>query len=153
MKKYAALLLLSLIALSCASGGANKDRVKLELVQLTGPSDVQPTGRFDAQFGVGVENPTTETVTLRRIELQQISTGSYQIRRDPISGNEAYTFNQAIAPGQTGNVAFWVHAFQRVLPGSFGASEPVTIRAVVYFESPSGGFHQVVQKTLQQFGQ
>ena len=56
-----------------------------------------------------------------------------------------------VAPGQTAQVSFWVHAYQTVLPGSFGASEPVTLRALVYFESPSGQFHQVLQKVLSQF--
>jgi hypothetical protein len=151
--KRAALVLLAFAALSCASDNNKKaDRVHLELQQIQGASAVQSTGRFDVQFGLAVENPTNEMVTLKSVELTQIGTGSYQIRRDPASGNgDRYPFDAKIAPGQTGEVTFWVHAYQRTLPGSFGASEPVTIRAMVYFDSPSGAFHQVVQKVLGQF--
>jgi len=152
--KRAAITLLALAALACSSSdnNAKNNRVRLSLDQLVGASPVQSTGRFDVQYALSVENPTGETVTLKTIELNQIGTGAYQIRRDPASGNgERYRFDEKIAPGQTGQVAFWVHAFQRILPGSFGASEPVTLRAVIYFEAPSGAFHQVIQKVLPQF--
>jgi hypothetical protein len=154
--KRATLILIAIAALSCASSDKNakNDRVKLQLEQLVGASSVQSVGRFDVQFGLQVENPTNEAVTLKSVELTQIGTGSYQIRRDPASGTgDRYRFDQKIAPGQTQAVSFWVHAYQRLLPGSFGASEPVTVRALVYFDSPSGPFHQVVQKVLGQFEQ
>jgi len=151
--KHAALLLAALSILSCGSSSNSKDRVQLQLEQLTGASSVQPTGRFDVQFGLQVENPTNETVTLKSVEMNQIGSGSYQIRQPGPTGGtpDHYTFTETIAPGQTKAVSFWVHAYQRVLPGTFGASEPVTVRAVVYFDSPSGQFHQVVQKTIGQF--
>ena len=149
--KRAVLLLLAFAALSCASDANKKnDRVRLQLVQIVGASTVQSTGRFDVQFGLTVENPTNEIVTLKYVELTQIGTGSYQIRRDA-TGSDRYPFDKKIGPGQTEQAAFWVHAYQRTLPGTFGASEPVTVRAVVYFDSPSGPFHQVVQKVLGQF--
>lgn len=147
--KRAAVVLAALAAFSCASDNNPKnERVKLDLEQLVGASQVQSVGRFDVQFGLAVQNPSNEAVTLKSIELTQIGTGSYQIRRDP---GDRHSFNQTIAPGQTAAVSFWVHAYQRVLPGTFGASEPVTLRAIVYFDSPSGQFHQVVQKVLGQF--
>ena len=151
--KRAALILAALTVVSCASNDKSNNRVKMDLQQITGASSVQPTGRFDVQFGLQVENPSTETVTLKSVEMTQIGSGSYQIRQPGPSGGtpDHYTFNETIAPGQTKAVSFWVHAFQRVLPGSFGASEPVTVRALVYFDSPSGQFHQTVQKTLGQF--
>jgi len=138
--------------MSCASGTPQNQRVKLQLEQLVGASPVQSVGRFDVQFGLQIENTSTETVTLKSVELTQIGTGSYTIRREARSGaGDHYAFNQSVAPGQSAAVSFWVHAFQNVLPGTFGASEPVTLRALVYFESPSGQFHQVVQKVLGQF--
>ena len=151
--KCAALILAALTVLSCASNDAKNNRVKMELEQLTGASSVQPTGRFDVQFGLQVENPTNEAVTLKSVEMSQIGSGSYQIRQPGPTGGtpDHYNFSETIAPGQTKSVSFWVHAYQRVLPGSFGASEPVTVRALVYFDSPSGQFHQVVQKTIGQF--
>ena len=153
MKRATVAILAAVLALSCASADKNakNDRVKLELAQLVGASPVQSVGRFDVQFGLQVENPSKEAVTLKSIELTQIGSGSYQIRRDPATGSDRYTFNQTIGAGQTAAVSFWVHALQRVLPGTFGASEPVTLRAIVYFDSPSGQFHQVVQKVLGQF--
>ena len=151
--KRAIVAILAAAVVSCATDqNAKNDRVKLQLEQLVGASPVQSVGRFDVQFGLQVENPSKEPVTLKSVELTQIGTGSYQIRRQGATGaGDHYTFNQTIAPGQTAQVSFWVHAYQTVLPGSFGASEPVTLRALVYFESPSGQFHQVVQKVLSQF--
>src|SRR5439155_889693 len=109
MKRATVAILAALLALSCASSDRNSknDRVKLELDQPQGASPVQSVGRFDVQFGLQVDNPSKEAVTLRSIELSQIGSGSYQIRRDPASGSsDRYTFNEAIAPGQSKAVTF-----------------------------------------------
>jgi len=149
--KRAAFLLLAFAIFACASDANKKnDRVHLNLQQIVGASTVQSTGRFDVQFGLTVENPTNEVVTLKYVELTQIGTGSYQIRRDA-TGSDRYPFDVKILPAETKQVTFWVHAYQRTLPGTFGASEPVTVRAIAYFDSASGAFHQVVQKVLGQF--
>ena len=153
--KRAAITLLAFAAFSCASSdnNAKNNRMKLELEQIVGASPVQSTGRFDVRYALNVENPTQETVTLKAVEVSQIGTGSYVIRRDPGAGNTngRYTFDQKVAPGQSGQVTFWVHAFQLTRPGDFGASEPVTLRAGVFFDAPSGSFRQVIQKVLSQF--
>src|SRR5436305_1380946 len=110
--KHAAVVLLALAAFSCASDSNSKnDRVKLQMEQLVGASQVQSVGRFDVQFGVEVENPSNAPVTLKSIELTQIGTGSYQIRQAGVSGGtpDHYNFNETIAPGQTKAVSFWVH--------------------------------------------
>jgi hypothetical protein len=146
-----ALLLAVLAAFACASTNNKKDRVALDLEQIVGASTVQAVGRFDVRLGLGIRNDSTEPVTLKHITLTQIGTGSYQITTN--AAGEGYRFNETIAPGATGSVEFWVHAYQRTLPGTFASTEPVAIRTVAYFESPSGPFHQVIQKTLGQFEQ
>jgi hypothetical protein len=146
MMKRALIAVAAIAVLSCTSSATRNDRVKLDLGQIVGAADTQMTGQFDVQLGLEVENPTTEAVTLKRIEVTQIGTGAWVLTR-----NTPFTSKQVIAAGTTAEVAFWVHAFQRIVPGTFGSSEPVSLRALVYFESPSGPFHQIVQRTITQF--
>ena len=148
MRKAAAWLALLLCA--CASSSPTSDtdkKITTEIVQLTGPSDVGARGEFDVQYGVRVENHASEPVLLRRIEVRQVGTGAYVLTRQ----NEAVNVSREIAVGTAQELGFWMHAYARVLPGTFGSSEPVSVRASFYFEAKSGNFRTVVHKTFSQF--
>jgi hypothetical protein len=154
MRKKVALLLL-VVATACASATdpdavpRKKDagkRVSIDLVQLVNPSEVQSIGNFDIQYGVSVENLSKEPVTIRRVEIRQIGTGSYVLR----GPTDSFHFAQKVVPGTREGVSFWMHAYIRVRPGEFGASEPVSLRATVFFDSPTGPFREVVHKVLGQ---
>lgn len=146
MKRFLALA--AILAAGCASGG-NTRRVNIDLLQLVGPTALQPIGNFDVQYGVAVENTLNEPVTIRRVEIRQIGTGSYVLAR-PI---DSFPFTKTIPPGATDGVSLWMHAYAVVRAGDFGASEPVSLRVIVFFESPSGSFQQVVHKVLGQFNE
>jgi hypothetical protein len=144
-----ALTLLLVLAAGCATGskdGAAQPPPELEFVQLVGTNEVQSAGPFDVKYGVRVRNPSTQPITLRRIELRQIGTGTYQLVR-----NSPVLLQETIGPGGSVEVSFWQHAYARVLPGNFGSSEPVTLRVVAFFESPHGSFQRIKQVVLGQF--
>jgi hypothetical protein len=149
--KRALALLLTVAAAACASSRQQtkkEDRVlpDVELVQLVGAQPVQMTGPFDVRYAVDVTNPSSQPITLRRIEVRQIGSGAYQLVR-----NMPVLVNETIEPGGNAQVAFWLHAYVYVLPGSVGSNEPVNIRVITYFESPTGPFQKIMQTILGQF--
>lgn len=102
------------------------------------------------EFAVDVENLSAEPFTIKQVEIRQIGTGTYSL----MNTNQPAHFNAVVAPGESATVTFWMHALSTVLPGDYGATEPVTVRAVVYFRSEkSGQFRQVTHRTLAQFNE
>ncbi len=148
--KQALALLLALAAAGCATGSKNlaaeQARPEIDFVQLVGTADIQLTGPFDVKYGMRVTNPSAQPITLRRIEVRQIGTGTYHLVR-----NTPVLMKEMIEPGGSVEVSFWQHAYSLVRPGSFGSSEPVTLRVLVFFESPGGNFQQIKQVMLGQF--
>jgi hypothetical protein len=147
MKHTAIILLLASTALACSSGSNVKViRPEVELVQLVGPGDVaMGSGIMQIQFGLRVSNRASEPITLRRVEMSSVGRGAYVLRR------EFHPFNKVIRPEQYEDVTFWSRGF--VYGSRFEPSnEPVTVRAILFFESPDGPFQQIVQRNLDQFG-
>ena len=97
--------------------------------------------RISIPFSMAVKNPSGEPITLRRLELQNIGTGAYYVRRLPIF------FQQLIQPDETKTVTFTVDAIAQ--GGRLGASEPVTLRGIAYFESPAGNFHKLFTQSFR----
>lgn len=148
MRKQAIVVLLaSALLTACATRSkVQVTRPEVELVQLVGPGDVaMGSGPMQIQFGLRVANRASEPITLRRVELSSVGTGAYVLRR------EFHPFNQLIRPEQYEDVTFWARGY--VFGRRFDPSrEPVTVRAILYFDSPDGSFQQIVQKNLDQFG-
>lgn len=144
------------ILAACASGTGDTPgqpqskapQPKVQLVQLVGPADLNyPPDAFDVQFGVRIENRAAEEITLRQIYLEPMGAGGpYRIRRD------RYFFKQPIAPSGSHELAFWAHAVATGDANSIDASAPVTVRATLYFDAPSGGMRKVVLANLGQGG-
>lgn len=151
--KHALTILMAVALAACATSTPQSENPKqqpvpqVEFVQLVGPSDVQATGPFDVKYGMRITNPSNVPVTLRRVEVRQIGTGTYVLTRN----NTPVLLKELIEPGGSVEIAFWQHAFQRVLPGSFGASEPVTMRVVSFFDTPTGHTQSIRQVVLGQF--
>ena len=142
-----ALLLASIVMMACASGSkVNVIRPEVELVQLVGPGDVaMGAGPMQLQFGIRVANRASEPITLKRVELSSVGTGAYILRR------EFHPFDKVVRPEQYEDVTFWQRGY--VFGRRFDPSkEPVTVRAILYFESPDGAFTQIVQRNLDQWG-
>jgi hypothetical protein len=143
------LLTAAFLAAGCAS--TQKDiaiiRPEIELLQLVAPVDVgYATGPTQIQFETRVANRSAEPITLRRIEISSVSNGSYALRR------ESFNYKETIAPDHFTSVKFWAHAYAFATGRDRQpSSEPVTVRAVVYFDSPVGSFQQIVTKYITQF--
>lgn len=153
MKRAIFLLGIALLFVSCGSSKpAAPERVHMEIVQLTGLAPSQTPGPFDVQLGVEVQNLSNEPVTIKRVEITQIGTGAYRLQSGVagVGANRPYLFNTVIAPGTSDTATFWAHAYAIGVRGSQSESEPVTLRATVYFDAKSGGFHEITQQIIDQ---
>ncbi len=146
MKRIASVLaLVALAACSSSHGPDTRIRPEIHLEQAVGPADLgYPGGSIQVQYEVQITNHAQEPITLRRIEVRSMGGGAYRLRP------EAYPFNEKVTAGNFVAVRFWAHAFQA---GAFGrgSTEPVTLRAILYFESPTGSFQEILLKELSQF--
>jgi hypothetical protein len=148
MKRAILLVAVALLAGSCRTGKPKEpERVHMEIVQLTGLALSQPPGPFDVQLGIEVQNLSNEPVTIKRVEMAEIGPGAWVLRA---SANRPYLFNTVVAPGRSETVTFWVHANAVGVRGSNQESEPVTLRASVFFNAPSGPFHDLTQQIIDQ---
>jgi hypothetical protein len=151
MKHAPVALLAACLLAACSSSDNNKNatllKPELALEQLVGPSELgYPRGRIDVQFALHIGNRSGEPITVRRVEIGTVSTGAYALRR------ESFVFDKQIPPGGVDAVTFWARGYARGGgPNAFGATEPVTVRAVVYFNSPAGPFQQVLVRDLGQW--
>jgi len=143
--------MITLAALLLAACGSSKDvailKPEIQLLQLQAPVDVgYATGPTQIQFEARVANRSGEPITLRRIEIQSVGTGSYILRK------ENFSYNENIAPDHFASVKFWAHGYGFATDrGRTPSAEPVNLRSVFYFESPVGSFHQIVTRYIDQF--
>ena len=149
--KHLPLLIVTVVTLaSCASSNqASKSKIPepgIGIDQTVGPAQLgYPYGPIEVKYDLGIQNNASETITLIRIDLQTMNSqgGAYSLRRN------FYNFKQAIPPNSIGVVSFWAKAF------SWGRglreNEPVSVRGVAYFESPSGTFQKLFIRELSQY--
>ena len=140
-------VLLVVIA-GCAGSNAPVTRPVIEMFQLHGPSDLAYTrgqNTMEAYFGFRIQNNAAETITLRRIDLQSVGEGGYTLRR------EDQPFNNSIPAGGTAEATMRARAYYPVTRSGTASKEPVTVRAVVYFETSRGKFQQIVMRNIEQF--
>jgi hypothetical protein len=150
MKRAIVLLAAALLLVSCRSSKpAEPERVHMDIVQINGLAPSQPPGPFDVQLGVEVQNLSNEAVTVKRVEMVQIGAGAYRLESG-FQGSRPFLFNTVVAPGTAETVTFWAHAYAIGVRGSNSEHEPVTLRATVYFDAKSGGFHEMTQQILDE---
>ncbi|MCU1350295.1 MAG: hypothetical protein JWO56_3325 [Acidobacteria bacterium] len=148
MKRLAASALFALAAVACSSsnpGDAKLIKPEISFEQIVGPAELgYPGGRIDIQYEVTIANRSAEPISLRRIEVSSIGGGAYRLRR------ESFPFSVTVPPDRQGTLRFWAHALQS---GAVfrGSNEPVTLRAILFFDSPAGKFQQIVMRELGQF--
>jgi hypothetical protein len=139
------MLLFSLLFAACAStpkdGGPP---VTVQLQQLNGSSNIfYFPGPVNVQYQVAVNNPTDQTVTLRRLDLRtEGEIGAYGIQT---SGSP---MNVKIAPKS--NATFTISAWGRSRGGYIASTEPVSLYATAYFDSPGGNFVKLVHENAWQ---
>ena len=133
--------------LACSSGKSGKIvHPELELVQLSGPADQNYSGGdIEVQYGLRIKNASPQPITLRRIQLRSIGDGgSYRLM------TATYNFQRVIEAEKSEDVTFWAKAEAEGDPMANDAGAPVTVRAVVYFDSPAGGFRDVITERIGQ---
>ena len=143
LQQIAALALV--FAAACASSANDPSRPKVNIEEVEAPT-YAAAGPFDIQYQLQITNPSSQPITLRRVELA--TTGgpaAYSLGRQP------YVFKATIAPGTTGTVNFWAHAYANYYPGDPNSSQTVSLRGVAIFDTPNGAIQQVFMKVLSQF--
>lgn len=139
MRTSVAFLALILIG-ACASQRNNAPAVadpEISLEQLSSaPATVEHmTGGIPVQFRLSVTNTAAFPITLRRLDVQSLGSGGYNV--SPTS----LPFNVVIPPGGTGSVEFWVPAYATTSVA--GVNGAVAVRLMSQFDSPSGVFQNV----------
>jgi len=149
MKRLAPAALFLLAAAGCSSsrpgGDAKLIKPEISIEQVVGPAELgYPGGLIDVQYEVTIANRSAEPLSLRRIEVSSVGGGAYRLRR------ESFPFNVTVPADRQGTLRFWAHALQS---GAVfrGSNEPVTLRAILFFDSPAGRFQQIMMRELGQF--
>ena len=142
----AAMLLAGCSTMQSDSGkGAAEVNLAEPDVQLTQISGVPSAARFvsggiSVKYRVVVANRSGEPITLKRIDLQSMGYGGYDLRPTSISTK------LLVQPDHYESTEFWTAA-NIDDPSMNGANGPVSVRAVAHFDSPVGQFQTV---TVQQ---
>ncbi len=148
MRKSLVLIIAVLLAGGCASmksdsglGSAKVSLIRPD-VQLSQLSTVPAAARhveggLPIQYRLRIGNRSGEPITLKRVTLQSMGSGAYDV---PTTSRP---FTKLIPPDQFEIVEFWVAA--NVSNSTImGANGPVTLRATLQFDSPVGQFQEVV---------
>lgn len=149
MRKLLALSLL--LAGACASGtsttsqssGATSVQPQVQIMQIGGvpPAARNVRGPVSVQYAVEIGNPSTEAITLKRINVQSVTDGgAYTVRY-------SQPFDEQIPAGDRQVVKFFASANATGLSVS-GANGPVSLRVTAEFEGSHGGFQQVVTQVV-----
>ena len=140
-----------LLAAACASSKAQdgkpaKPDVAIEVAQIVGPAQLNyPYGPMEVQYEFLIQNPSAQPITLIRIDVGTLNTagGPYTLRRD------FYNVHKTIPANSTDSVTFWAKAFG--YGRGMRENEPITLRAIAYFQSPSGTFQKIFIRELSQY--
>lgn len=150
MKSILALAAIVLAACSSSSPATKPQKARIpepefEIRQLVGPPELNyPQGSTEVKFRLDIGNHADVAITLSRVELVTVNPpgGAYTLDR------RAYYFRKTIDPHQSVAVEFWARAT------GYGQgrrdTEPVTIRGLLYFETPDGYLRHVFVKEIGQ---
>ena len=144
-----ALIVTLLVAAACASSdNVVSPPPEIEIVQVYGPANIPYSRGQDSTMGeyaFRVTNKANIPITLRRIELSSIGGTTIALRR------EDRAFNRTVNPGSAEVVSLLARVFFLSSSSGSPTNEPLTIRAVLYFESQNGSFRKIVTKNIGQF--
>jgi hypothetical protein len=100
------------------------------------------SGPLSVHYAVHVRNVAGQPITLKRIDLGTVGYGSYSV------ATQSRPFDATIEPGGESAVELWLPA-QIVDPSLAGANGPVTIRAVLLFDSPAGQLQTSITRQVR----
>ena len=127
------------MAILAACASTSHPEPEILLTQLSNVADIARhiTGGITVQYRLAIHNTTPDRLTLRRADFQSVGAGAYSL---PAFSRP---FQDSIDPGETKAVEVWGSAVIDD-PTIAGANGPVTIRAVLLFDSPNGSFQSVI---------
>ncbi|HEV7485166.1 MAG TPA: hypothetical protein VGQ65_05750 [Thermoanaerobaculia bacterium] len=124
-----AVLFVGLLGFASSSSGAEAPKLDIQLRQASMPGDVfYFRGPVNLQYQLAVTNPTSEPITLRRIDLSTMGSGAYSLHTG------ATPITRTIPPN--GKVTIDLSAWGQSAGGFLRSEEPVTVRGVAYLDSP-----------------
>jgi hypothetical protein len=141
--KSALSLFAVLVLVGCASSpsSSNAPNVTLHLAQVNTPSDVfYFAGPVNIQYRLTISNPTSQPLTLTRLDLRTFGPGAYSLR------TAATPMNLKIAPN--GTSTYLISVWGRARGGYLASSEPVSIQGTAYFKGPSGSFVKIFNENI-----
>lgn len=146
--KRAAIALLLLLGGCASSNVDDPNRPDVEFIQVYGPSDLTPArgaNTMQIEYAVRIGNRSADDITLRRISVMSVGEGAYQLRP------EEQTYSATIPPDTLVTVKLTARGYY--VSNSVGdvSKEPVTVRAILFFDSPRGSFRRIVNQNLGQF--
>jgi len=146
MRRRSAALLLLLAACSTQQLGrkspVTEPEVVIEQLSSVAPAARNISGPISLHYRVRVRNVANEVVTLKRVDLASVGYGSYNV------GPFSRAFDVAIKPGGESDVELWAPGMITD-PSVAGANGPVTLRAVLLFDSPSGQLQSVFTQQVR----
>jgi hypothetical protein len=149
MKTAVSLLAVGLVLLAgCGSSNLASNsgpNVTLRLEQVNTPPDVfYFSGPVSIQYRVTINNPTDQSLTLSRLELETLGPGAYSVH------TSATPMNLKVAPNAT--TSYMISVWGRARGGYLTAGEPVTMRVIAYFQGPSGSFVRMFNQNISPLG-
>ena len=153
MRKLLASVSLVLLG-ACASGNstnatsntksANAPSVEpeVQIMQIGGvpPAARHVRGGVSVQYAVEVGNPSTEAITLKRVSVQSVSDGAYEVRH-------SQPFDKLIPASERHVVEFFAPAYASG-NSVMGANGPVTLRVTAEFRSSRGSFQHIITQVV-----
>lgn len=152
MRRSLSALLLVLLAGACASMRSDSGKgaaevaltspeIQIEQLSSVGAAARHITGGLPIHYRIRVANRAGVPIKLTRATVQTIGEGAYSV--SPTSS----PFDASIEPEQFKEVDMWVASYI-ANPTLVGANGPVTLRATLFFDSPSGQFQEIVMEQL-----
>jgi len=131
---------------ACASNNNAKVDIAqpdVEVQQLSNTPAVAQhvTGGLSVNLGVAVTNKADIPITLKRINVQSVGTGGYNVPPN------SRPFDKVIQPGGTEQVEFWVGG--NADPSVAGVNGAVALRIRAEFDSSKGAFETTTVHQVQ----
>ena len=144
MKRAACFLTVALLVAGCGSSNLSSNggpNVTVHLAQVnTAPDVFYFAGPVNIQYQLSITNPTSDALTLTRLDLETIGPGAYSLR------TAATPMNLKVPPNST--ATYTISVWGRARGGYLAADEPVTLRGTAYFKGPSGSFVRILTENI-----
>jgi hypothetical protein len=144
MKRAVCFLSVGLLLVACGSSNLSSNsgpNVTVHLAQVNMAPDIfYFSGPVNVQYQLSITNPTSEPLTLSRLDLETTGPGAYSLR------SQATPMNLKVPPNST--ATYTISVWGRTRGGYLTADEPVTLRGTAYFKGTSGSFARIFTENI-----